>query len=414
MQEIILITSSSRGGSSVFSEYLRRSEALIHLQGEINPFLVRVGLGFHDTDTRSDALEARHAAKTGPLLSLLRAELGNPTASVDTPAAWTRFVAALTDRLTMQWPHLSIPHGEVMQAAATALSRLQQQAGWPAGTIPEVGAFHAAFLAEIHSAIPGINPHYYDLSRTLIGRLCPTARPIGPPGPVIIEEPPFVTISPWQTAETLDRPVIIKTPSNAYRLPFYAALFPDARLRIIHLTRNAAAAINGLYDGWRYPEGFYSIHLPGQLDIAGYSDAFPAFGRDWWQYDLPPGWADWTGRPLEAVCGFQWRSAHQAILRFTEANPHIDVHRIQFEDLIASEDRARAAIDGLIDWLDITPDRALSQTTLLTMPLVMSTDKPRHRRWFEKAALLEPVLAREDTGSLMEALGYDPDPETWI
>jgi hypothetical protein len=410
MREIILIASSSRGGSSVFSEYLRRSSALIHLQGEINPFLLRSGLGFHDTDTDSDALEARHAESTGPLLSLLRAELGNPEEVVDLP----RLVDALTDRLAMQWPHLSIARSRVDEAAAAALSRLRLAAGWPPDTIPEIDAFHAAFLAKIRQTHPEVNPHYYDLSRTLIGRLCPAPRPIGPPGPVIIEEPPFVTISPWRTAEQLDRPVIIKTPSNAYRLPFYAALFPQARLRILHLTRNAASAINGLYDGWRYPEGFYSVHLPGQLDITGYSDAFPGFGRDWWQYDLPPGWRDWRGQPLEEVCGFQWRSAHRAILDFTAANPHIDVHRLCFEDLISSEEQARAAIDGLIDWLGVTPDRALSETTLLTMPLVMSTDKPRHRRWFDKAALLEPVLTRPDTRLLMAELGYDPDPETWL
>lgn len=410
MQEIVLIASSSRGGSSVFSEYLRRSRALIHLQGEINPFLLRAGLGFHDTDTDSDALGASHAAQSEPLQHLLRGELGNPVASVDLP----QFVDALTRRLAMQWTDLSIPRSSVAEAASAALARLQDEAGWPVGVIPEVGAFHAAFLSQLRASFPAVSPHYYDLSRTLIRRLCPAPRPVGPPSTRIIEEPPFVTISPWQLADELDRPVIIKTPSNAYRLPFYAAMFPEARLRIIHLTRNAASAINGLYDGWRYPEGFYSIHLPDQLDIPGYSDVFPAFGHDWWQYDLPPGWRDWTRRPLEEVCGFQWRSAHQAIRDFTTANPHVDVHRLRFEELIASEDRARAAIDGLIDWLGITPDAPLSQTTLLTMPLVMSTDKPRHRRWFDKATLLDPVLAREDTRALMAALDYDPDPETWL
>lgn len=410
MEEIVLIASSSRGGSSVFSEYLRRSQSLIHLQGEINPFLVRAGLSYHDTDTGSDRLEARHALLGKPLLDLLRAELGNPAAQLDR----AQLDAALTQRLAMQWPHLKVTHSTVVSAVDVALETLQQQAGWPANAIPEVGAFHAAFLAALREHHPTINPRYYDLSRTLIGRFCPTARPYGPPGPQIIEEPPFVTISPWQTAPQLDRPVIIKTPSNAYRLPFYAALFPNARLRLIHLTRNAAAAINGLYDGWRYPEGFYSIHLPGRLNIAGYSDVFPDFGHDWWQYDLPPGWEEWTTQPLEEVCGFQWRSAHRAILDFIADRPDIDVHQIHFEDLIASETTARATIDRLIDWLGITPDKALAQTTLLTMPLVMSTDKPRHRRWFEKAALLEPVLKREDTGAVMTALGYAHNPETWL
>ena len=117
---------------------------------------------------------------------------------------------------------------------------------------------------------------------------------------------------------------------------------------------------------------------------------------------------------MEEVCGFQWRSAHQSILDFVSDRPHIDVHRIHFEDLIASRARARATIDRLIAWLGITPDAALAQTTLLNMPLVMSTDKPRHRRWFDKAALLDPVLKRADTGALMAKLGYGHDPETWL
>ena len=120
MQEIVLIASSSRGGSSVFSEYLRRSRALIHLQGEINPFLLRAGLGFHDTDTDSDALGASHAAQSEPLQHLLRGELGNPVASVDLP----QFVDALTRRLAMQWTDLSIPRSSVAEAASAALARL--------------------------------------------------------------------------------------------------------------------------------------------------------------------------------------------------------------------------------------------------------------------------------------------------
>ena len=41
---------------------------------------------------------------------------------------------------------------------------------------------------------------------------------------------------------------MIKTPSNAYRLPFIQALFPSARIRILHLVRNPAASINGLIE----------------------------------------------------------------------------------------------------------------------------------------------------------------------
>jgi hypothetical protein len=43
----------------------------------------------------------------------------------------------------------------------------------------------------------------------------------------------------------------------------------------------------------------------------------------------------------------------------------------------------------------------------------MATHAPRRRRWFAKAGLLEPVLARRDTRELAERLGY-ADPKSWV
>ena len=415
-REVILIASSSRGGSSVFSEFLRRSRALLHLQGEINPFLHGAGLTFPHTGTGSDRLDADHARVPGlgALWAALATDVGNPTDRIDTPERRDRFLAALHARLRLQWPHLTVSAAQVEGAAQQALRRLGDEAGWAPGRVPEVQTFHAAFLHALRAEHAAINPHYYDLSRAVIGRWCPAARPDGPPGPLVIEEPPFVTVSPWEPAAPDDpRPLMIKTPSNAYRLDFFRALWPSARLRVLHLTRNAAASINGLYDGWRYPEGFHAHRLDVPLEIAGYSERRP-WGRWWWQYDLPPGWTDWTRAPLEGVCGFQWRSAHQHTLAWLAAHPEVEHLQVRFEDLVASTESARRTVDRVVGWLGIAADAALHNSTVLAMPPVMSTDQPRQRRWFEKAALLEPVLKRPDTRSLMEHLGYDPDPETWL
>lgn len=405
MKELILIASSSRGGSSVFSAFLRRSQALLHLQGEVSPFLRLAGLGHPETGTDSDALTAAHAAlpAAARVREDLRHEIGSLAPLPLDDAGWAAFLARLGARLRMQWPQLALEDAHISAAAEAARPHLA-----------DIQAFHACFLAQLRPQYPALNPHYYDLSRSLIGRLCPAERPSGPPSQRVIEEPPFVTVAPWCHATGDDpRPLVIKTPSNAYRLPFFRALFPTVRLRILHLTRNAAAAINGLYDGWRYPDGFFAHRVDRPLRIRGYSERH-AWGRCWWQYDLPPGWGAWTDAALEEVCGFQWRAAHVHTLDFLDAHPEVDRLQVRFEDLIGEPEAARRALDRVIGWLGVAADPPLRQSTLLAMPPVMSTDTPRHRRWFEKAALLEPVLQRADTKRLMERLGYDPDPDTWI
>lgn len=406
MRDLVIIASSSRGGSSVFTAFLRRSGALCHLQGEINPLFRLAGLDFPNTDTGSDALTADHA--TLPAAAAMRRalfeEVGSRAPLPIDEETWAGFVDILHRRLCIQWPDVTIPPQLLRTCAQQARAALRSS----------VEAFHVTLLGKLQQHFPVINPHYYDLNRHMIEQICPTDRPTGPCGDRIIEEPPFVTVHPWRFATAGDqRPLIIKTPSNAYRLPFYKALFSDFRLRILHLTRNAAASINGLHDGWRYPEGFHAHKLTQPLAITGYTERAP-WAKWWWQYDLPPNWQQWTAAPLAEVCGFQWRSAHQHILEFLRDNPDVDRLQVRFEDLIGTPSQSRKAVAQVASWLGIPEDTALLEHSLLSMPPVMSTDRPRHRRWFEKAALLEPVLQCPDTKLLMERLGYDPNPNTWL
>ena len=183
--------------------------------------------------------------------------------------------------------------------------------------------FHVIFLGKVAETHPEVNAYYYDLSPNLIERWIPDlVVPTGPPGPFIVEEPPFVCIRPWRPAslDELQRmPVIVKTPSNVHRWDFLRGLFPSARIRVFHLTRNAAASINGLVDGWRY-NGFYSHRSSNPLRIAGYSDRTGPFGEHWWKFDVPPGWEDFAERPLVEVCAYQWLTAHQGTLEFLSSS----------------------------------------------------------------------------------------------
>ena len=187
---------------------------------------------------------------------------------------------------------------------------------------------------------------------------------------------------------------MMKTPSNAYRASFLRALFPNARVQVLHLTRNPAAAINGLVDGWRF-RGFHAHRLAQPHAIEGAPE------RDWWKYDLPPGWQDWTNRSLVEVAGFQWRSAHAR----TSSRP-------------GEKMRCRSA--SRTSWVRTAwrPSRAYSpgwapisthpcaQSSPQGCPVVMATERPRQRRWFARAELLEPVLADPEVNEVAEALGY--------
>ena len=57
IREVVVVASSSRGGSSMLMELLRHSEHLLHLQAELNPFLVLAELGWPHSGSDSDRLE---------------------------------------------------------------------------------------------------------------------------------------------------------------------------------------------------------------------------------------------------------------------------------------------------------------------------------------------------------------------
>jgi hypothetical protein len=196
-----------------------------------------------------------------------------------------------------------------------------------------------------------------------------------------------------------------------HRIAFLRSLFPRARFRVLHLTRNAAASINGLYDGWRF-RGFHAHRIPGGLAMPGYTDHDAEGGATWWKFDLPPGWEGWTRRPLVEVCGFQWREAHRAVLSALE-DPAIDRHRLRFEDAVGSQAARREAWEDLARWLGIPLDPGLTRLVECGLPPIMATTRPRHRRWFARADLLEPVLVHPDTTRIMEAIGYAPDRAGW-
>jgi hypothetical protein len=277
----------------------------------------------------------------------------------------------------------------------------------------DLEALHLGLIQRLRQVHPEVNPWFYDIDPRRIRATFPELEePTGPPGEVLLEESPFILAGPWQSPsaeEVATAPLVIKTPSNAYRLEFIAALFPGARVRVLHLCRNPAAAINGLLDGWRF-RGFHAHRMKEALQVAGYTDQRPADAH-WWKYDLPPGWEALRDRPLVEICAHQWASAHESILDYL-GRRECPRFSLRFEDLVGSFERREQVFAGLFDWLGVPIDARMSEVIEEGIPPVMATTRPRHRRWYERAGLLEPIIARPRIQALARQLGYG-DPDTW-
>ncbi len=389
VREVVVVASSSRGGSSMVGELLRRAPGLVHLSAEVNPLFAAAGLS--------------PGEERGVLEAELAADLGQPAEVLDGPVRADLCLQAAW-RLVLQWPTAAIEVDDARRWAAAALDG--------DGTFDRVD-FTLRLLAAARAEVPEVDPWYYDVPAALVSERFPGLPvPHGPPGDALVVMPPFVLPRPWRraAAEDLARgTVVLTTPRNGYRLAFLRSVFPNARLRVVHLVRNPAAAVNGLVDGWRH-RGFFNVQVDHPLRIGGYSDRYP-WGDRWWNYDLPPDWEALTDQPLALVCAAQWRSLHEAALAATEVLG-LDVIRLRFEDLAGPADRRGPAVAALADFLGL-PDAAARALADAALPPVMATAPPRPARWRARAEELEDVLRDPATLDLAERLGYERRPEAW-
>ncbi|MFE0420251.1 sulfotransferase [Streptomyces tendae] len=414
VRHLVVVTSSSRGGSSMFAELLRSCDSLLHLRGEINPFLRLAGLGFPDSGTGSDLLLADHAKE---LSQLVRAQLdqelsldaGVPVPSI---ADDQQFLLDSAFRFAIQWPDHAVDPMHWLTVGERVLNSLRREHGWGFGTVG-LTRFWTAMLAEVLGTARSGDAGYYDLPKDLLARIVPEGPPSGPPGTRLIEEPPFVLAQPWRQVtddELRTKPLVVKSPSNAYRLGFLRALFPHADMRVIHLTRNPGAAINGLYDGWRY-HGFHAHRMGAPLRISDYADDVPD-DRMWWKFDLPPGWEPLSEASLMQVCAFQWRASHQHAIEGVSGG--VDHLRVRFEDLIRDPATRLRTFIRVAAWLGVPFDESWRRAVSRGLEPVVATEPPRSGRWRARAAEVRAAIdADPDARRVADELGYRQE-DLWI
>ncbi|MBA2637355.1 MAG: sulfotransferase [Solirubrobacterales bacterium] len=374
VRELIVVVTSSRGGSSLLGELLRRHAGLLHFPAELNPYVAIAQL---------DRERDRRQVLADELALAIGQPEAHPGPGYADEVAW---------RLLAQWPDLEL--GDAARFVGDRTDGLGAQPG-------------LSVIAAVRAEHPEVELSRYDVPGAGLGdRVLKAA---GPTAETVIEMTPFVLPRPWQRAtpaEVALLPLLLSTPRMTYRLPLVRALFPNARIRLLHLTRNPAGATNGLIDGW-LSSGFFSTPVPTPLNISGYSDRFPEWGTRWWCYEVPPDWASLTDRPLAEVCAAQWRSAHTTAFELPEERL-----RIAYEDLVGPDEQRQALAERLAAWIGLDPG-PLAELLVRGLPPVMATRAPRPGRWREREDELLPVLIDDETLALAERLGHPPDPSQW-
>ncbi len=409
IKNVLVVISASRSGSSLLYHLISGHPAMLAPQGEEITFYKLAGLGLINESGASHAIPYDISIPTAERealgLDILR-DAGRPfNQSVDQHFPADRYLVDSIQRLLLQWPEIDFDCDALYQSARTALDQhLHTQ-----------GRFDAQlYWLDLISALIGrgypINPYFYDLPLELIRRRHPSISPIdGPPcAALCLEEPPFIVpkpkIFPEQTHGT-DGSLLLKSSSNCYRLEFMQSLYPNARFSFIYLTRNPAAVINGLMDGW-LSNGFYSESVTGfsLLNIGGYSSLQKPWSRHWWNFDSPPGWTDYIDKPLQQVCAFQWCSANKHVIDAIESGTISRYMVIKYENLLNPESMKKELAQAL-DFARL-PRKIMLDGFKAPAP-VMAVNPPAARKWIRRAEVILPAIKETSIASVARSLDYD-------
>lgn len=415
VKKVLVILSASRSGSSLLFSALRNLPGIYAPNGECVPFYK---LNHFSSDLYvSDEVPKNMMAQAGSDLGFSRDLLSDCSKGTFKDQVSFQDILPkaygmdLVLRFSLQWPQLSFSYGKFRDLFYQAWESYGRD-----HAMFDTEEFYLEFLGVLREEYPLINPFYYDIAPQKVRDKFPSLEiPQGPPNDmVMIEEPPFILVPPRREIDACDlseKTLLLKSSVDCYRMDLIEALFPNAQIHIVHLTRNPLAAINGLYDGWIH-RGFFSHNLKNILEenkqkglcIQGYSDRF-FWAQYWWNYDLPPGWQEYIGRSLEEVCAFQWWAANNAVEDYLVSKKR-DYRRIKHEDIIGDPAGRIEKIKEIVSFASL--DEALNHKfSAEDWPVVQATAPPQSFRWKEKATLLKPLLKGRRLDEMARRLGYD-------
>lgn len=424
VKRVVIINSSSRSGSSLLYALLSKLPQMYSLTGEAAPFyklntcLKSFNLFESDkipSHLMDTVIDYRGLAQDF-FSDLYRAGDIAKTKDIDAE----EYIDHLLLRFSLQWTDIEFDHSILRNCINTALEQYAARNRH----FYTVG-FYLQMLEHVVAEYPQINPFYYDISTDKVALRFPSTEiPTGPPNEFFnVEEPPFILQHPRKKAvpdDLAEKTLLLKSTVDCYRMNLLEKIFPHAKIKIIHLTRNPAATTNGIYDGWLH-RGFFSHNMQPYFDssgdvkelrIKGYSD-LNCHGSSWWNFDLPEGWQDYAKSDLVEVCAFQWHSANAEILRYLESSNHGSC-TIPFEDMVRNLESRTEIFHRILNFMDMAAG-SIAALELDNLPVVQSTLPPQLYRWKKRRDIIGRLLHDPKIVDMSVRLGYHTEKfEEWL
>lgn len=192
-----------------------------------------------------------------------------------------------------------------------------------------------------------------------------------------------------------DNRFIDKTPKNALKLPYLAALFPGATF--VFLKRDGRATVSSLIEGWRTRRGL-SYRLPIRLHLADYRGRL-------WSYILPPEWRSKVGASVGDVAALQYVSSNEIALSDRGRLPQGSFVGVSFEELLA---RPVQEASRLMNRLELPSSEAvLDVARNLHAHQAGAITPPRPGKWRDREQDIARLLPQIQP--TMAALGYETE-----
>lgn len=424
VRNVLIIDSASRSGSSFLYFLLSSHPDVLSLNGEESLFERLHGVGIAQKPGDSDHI-ARDSGVPDETIARVAEDILRDAGSLrwsEAGGAFPResFIADSAQRLLLQYPEIDFDPEQLHRLCSESLGPMSG-----GGALFSSRDYWLRLLENLSRASFPVDAGHYDLLQKNgaapsdkpapgLAAAAPVAHPPPPFSLYALEDPPFVVPEPraFPSANGLGaKTLLLKSPSHCYRMWMVRKMFPKARFKFVVLARNPAATVSSLMDGW-LSRGFQSHNMEeiAPLDIKGYTRADLAWTRQWWKFDLPPGWADYRAKPLAEVCGLQWLSANEHIRKDIAEKVVEDFIDVRYEALL---DRVLLAkeLDRVCDFAGI--ENSFSRSADASRP-VMSVTPPAPGKWRKRKDILAPVVSDGKIANMAKALGYAPkDWENW-
>jgi len=165
-----------------------------------------------------------------------------------------------------------------------------------------------------------------------------------------------------------------KTPKNALRIPFFDALFPDARF--VFLWRDPRDNISSIMEAWKSGRWVTYPQLEG-----------------WdgpWSLLLTPGWQELKGRSLEEIAAQQWRRTNETVLEDLGALAPQRWMSLSYEAFLR---QPADAVRAICEFAQIPYDERLARRCKDPLPLSAYTNTPPAAdKWRRNEAQINRVL----------------------